>query len=175
MEFEEWRPVVGHEGMYEISDLGRLRSVTRYVRSVRSVAGRRLMQGRALRLKQGQFYLEASLRRPGGGQRTVPVHTLVAEAFIGPRPPGYWVCHNDGDRYNNVPTNLRYDTPRSNALDTVIHGNHPATQRTHCPAGHPYDAENTELRGGHRHCRTCHRTRERERKRAMRARAKEAA
>jgi hypothetical protein len=37
-------------------------------------------------------------------------------------------------------------------------------RKTHCPQGHPYSPENTSVRDGQRHCRTCHRERERARK-----------
>ena len=54
------------------------------------------------------------------------VHILIAEAFLGPRPEGLEVCHNDGNRNNNRPDNLRYDTRSSNNLDAYDHGRKPA-------------------------------------------------
>jgi hypothetical protein len=50
------------------------------------------------------------------------VHRLVALAFIGPCPEGFQVCHNDGNPRNNVPGNLRYDTPKGNTADKKLHG-----------------------------------------------------
>jgi hypothetical protein len=50
------------------------------------------------------------------------VHTLILEAFIGPRPPGMQCCHKDGNPLNNRLDNLRWDTPSSNSRDTVRHG-----------------------------------------------------
>jgi hypothetical protein len=52
-------------------------------------------------------------------------------AFIGPRPDGMSVCHNDGDLLNNHYTNLRYDTPKANTADMLIHGTRPLGERVH--------------------------------------------
>jgi hypothetical protein len=61
------------------------------------------------------------------------VHTLVCEAFHGPKPDGLECCHNDGSRNNNVPSNLRWDTRGSNQQDAIqmgtFHGN---SQRGEC-------------------------------------------
>jgi hypothetical protein len=50
------------------------------------------------------------------------VHTLVALAFIGPRPPGKQVRHLDGDCTNNYWKNLKYGTPQKNMDDRTKHG-----------------------------------------------------
>lgn len=49
------------------------------------------------------------------------VHELVTLCFLGPRPPGLEVCHNDGTRTNNDAGNLRYDTRQANALEGHAH------------------------------------------------------
>lgn len=66
-------------------------------------------------------YLGVALRVDG---RTVKAHVahLVAAAFHGQRPPGHDVCHNDGNRQNNEPTNLRYATRAQNLADRDRHG-----------------------------------------------------
>lgn len=50
------------------------------------------------------------------------VHSLVAEAFIGPRPNGMLCCHNDGNPLNNHYKNLRWGTPKENQADRKRHG-----------------------------------------------------
>jgi hypothetical protein len=54
--------------------------------------------------------------------KAVTVHRLVTRAFLGKRPTGLEVCHNDGNKQNNHISNLRYDTKASNELDKVRHG-----------------------------------------------------
>ena len=50
------------------------------------------------------------------------IHHLVAYAFIGPRPDGCHICHNDGNKRNNAISNLRYGTAKENYADDVSHG-----------------------------------------------------
>jgi hypothetical protein len=49
-----------------------------------------------------------------GRGKTRRVHTLVAEAFIGPRPDGMEVCHGNGTPTDNRAENLRWDTHKVN-------------------------------------------------------------
>ena len=51
-----------------------------------------------------------------------PIHWLVLEAFVGPRPKGMLGCHNNGSKKDNRISNLRWDTPQANADDRVKHG-----------------------------------------------------
>lgn len=102
---EEWRPVVGFEGIYEVSSCGRIRRVAN---GHGAVAGRMLSPNPN---KKG--YLRACLCRDGKAKQG-RVHTLVAEAFIGPRPEGCEVDHIDGNRQNNHVSNLRWVTPKEN-------------------------------------------------------------
>lgn len=89
------------------------------------------------------------------------VAALVMLAFVGPLPPGLETRHLDGDHHNNNRlTNLAYGTRSENQLDRVRHGTNPNAAKTHCPASHPYDAENTYWhQGRYRKCRTCRRDR----------------
>lgn len=86
------------------------------------------------------------------------VHSLVALAFIGPRPHGYEVCHNNGNPLDNRVDNLRYGTSADNKLDQVRHGTHEKAARAECRRGHAYDPLNTAITAtGARKCRSCHR------------------
>lgn len=119
---EQWKAVPGWEGWYEVSDEGRVRSVARV-----SIAGGAPAhyQARVLRGSPGKNgYPVVSLSRPNY-QRKAYVHSLVAAAFLGPRPEGLEVCHADGSRDNNRLSNLRYGTRRDNSKDMVAHGRAP--------------------------------------------------
>jgi len=72
------------------------------------------------RARQGR-YLVVCLRH-NGLQRTMGVHRIVLEAFVGPCPAGLQGCHNNGDAHDNRLENLRWDTPKNNTADQVKHG-----------------------------------------------------
>lgn len=144
---EEWRPVVGYEGFYEASSLGRIRSVDRLVR--RSATTMRRRRGQIIKA-HGEKYLLIEL-----SGKTYLVHRLVAAAFLGPCPPGLEVCHNDGDSQNNAVWNLRYDTHANNLKDAVMQGTHASTRKTHCARGHEFTPENTRIRKGRWNARAC--------------------
>lgn len=117
---EEWLPVVGMEGCYSVSNLGRVRSEKRVV--MRSNGLRQTIPARMLKTPPNRRgYPECYPQRDGGG-RVRLVHQLVMEAFVGPRPSGLMVCHNDGNPANPRLENLRYDTMAGNSADTIAHG-----------------------------------------------------
>lgn len=121
---EEWRPVIGWGDLYEVSSLGRVRSLDRVVHDLsRGGSPRaRVIKGRALKCYRHTFgYLQLRLCRSGVNV-PVYVHHLVAEAFLGPRPVGMEVAHNDGNPANSAASNLRYDTPKNNTSDQIRHG-----------------------------------------------------
>jgi NUMOD4 motif/HNH endonuclease len=117
---ETWLDINGFEGIYQVSDEGRVLSLERRVPHVR--LGIRLVHGRTLRAtpdKDG--YLNVVLSA-GGVKVPSSVHRLVLWAFVGPCPPGKEGCHCDGDPTNNRVGNLRWDTPGGNQADRVAHG-----------------------------------------------------
>lgn len=111
---EEWRPVVGWEHLYEVSSAGRVRSVDRIV--TRRVKGRILQP-----CLTPSGYPKITLSK-NGKVKDRSVHSLVAEAFIGPLPAGKEVAHNDGNKKNAVASNLRYATHAENLADRIQHG-----------------------------------------------------
>lgn len=109
---EHWKPVVGYEGLYEVSDLGRVRSL--YNKRTR-LGGGILCQGWC------KSYPMVSLRK-NKKSRTHTVHPLVLTAFVGPRPDGLQGCHNNGEATDNRLKNLRWDTRAANFADMARHG-----------------------------------------------------
>lgn len=138
---EVWRPVVGHEGAYEVSDLGHVRSLDRII----TFPDGRSRTARGRLLKVGSVRGAHQFVNLGKGKSRY-VHQLVAEAFLGPRPDGTEVCHNNGDPTDNRASNLRYDSHAGNYADMFEHGTHPQARKTHCPQGHEYNADNSSIR-----------------------------
>lgn len=149
----EWRPIDGYAGGYEVSSDSQVRSLDRLDAAGRPVRGRIL---RPARLQNG--YLSVALH--DGTQRTHYVHALVCAAFHGPRPEGAEIRHLDGDATNNVSSNLAWGTRSENNLDRVAHGTHHFAARISCSRGHEYTPQNTYMRLGARHCRTCRQVRQ---------------
>lgn len=147
---EEWRSVVGYEGSYEVSDRGRVRSLDRL-----DYIGRRRSGAMLHPFSDDGGYLCLTLRK-NGKPRKVTVHVLVLEAFVGPRPPEMLGCHWNDIPYDNRLENLRWDTRSANMRDAVRNGRHVLANRTHCPQGHEYTAENTyKYARGSRACIEC--------------------
>lgn len=178
---EEWRPIPGTDGIYEVSNLGRVRSLDRVITEKTGMCRRK--SGRVLKPFKGDRYDHQAVSIGAHDRRYV--HVLVLEVFVGPRPTGYEACHNDGDVHNNAVKNLRWDTPSANQQDRIDHGTHHWARRTHCERGHEYTPENTYIRRrtGPRYvevsearvCRECKRIRGREDARRSRARKRAAA
>jgi NUMOD4 motif/HNH endonuclease len=113
---ERWLPIVGFEGLYEVSDLGRVRSLGRVDSLGRKWSRQLLRLGIA-----GRGYAKVDLRKQGK-YAAVYVHTAVLTAFIGPKPPGHECAHKDGGLRNNRLSNLAWKTHRENEADKVRHG-----------------------------------------------------
>lgn len=117
---EKWKSVSGYEGYYEVSNLGRLQSLDRMI--VDKVGRKRSIGGKMLKLcLNSNDHYHATLSK-GNRRVSKKIHQLVAEAFIGPRPIGCEVCHNNGQPLDNEVGNLRYDTSAGNQADRLKHG-----------------------------------------------------
>jgi hypothetical protein len=82
-------------------------------------------QPRILQQRIHQAYYRVHVAHDWGFSARIPVHRLVALAFLG-EPPylGAYVLHNDGHHLNNCESNLRYGTPAENTADMLRHGSH---------------------------------------------------
>lgn len=122
---EVWKPIPGFDG-YEASSVGRIRSVNRKVRcyNVHGQVGWRRYPGKLLSPgQQSSGHLHVQIGKGNYDYSGENVHTLVALAFLGPRPsPDHEVAHWDGDPTNNRVENLRYATYREQRADMVRHG-----------------------------------------------------
>lgn len=160
---ERWLPVPGWEGLYEVSDLGRVRSLDRMVRTHHD--GRRLVRGRVLKPGRVSKYGHQGVifTKAGSGRYPFQVHQLVLLAFDRPCPDGMEVRHLDSNPANNALTNLTYGTRKENAQDRVQNGTDNNARKTHCPTCElPYDEANTYWYKGSRQCNNCRSRRTRE-------------
>lgn len=113
---EEWRDVIGFEGYYEVSNLGRVRSIDRTDSSGKFLQGRILKGGSG-----GERYITKSLWKENKWYNRM-VHRLVAEAFV-PNPNNLpQVNHKDGDTHNNRADNLEWVTPSENIQHCISAG-----------------------------------------------------
>jgi hypothetical protein len=113
---ETWLPVVGFEGFYEVSDLGRVRSLTRRVRSPR---GTRLHTGQVMTPVIDRDGYPRVILRVDGKHYTRKIHRLVCRAFNGPPNALHReVDHIDANRANATAQNLRWVSRGENAYFT---------------------------------------------------------
>lgn len=121
MEREIWKDIPEYEGLYQASSLGRIKSLNREQADkfgkVYKYKSKILKHG--TNKNDGRQYVVLSKE---GKTKSFNVHTLVALAFIGEKPNGYFVCHCDGNNQNNNIENLRYDTSNQNGIDIYRHG-----------------------------------------------------
>lgn len=146
---EEWRPVVGWEGVYEVSSKGRVKRV---------LGGAGKVVGRVLIGKVDKDGYPSVLLMHNNVKKYVRNHRLVCEAFHGPQPEGKpLVLHWDDDPANNDKDNLRWGDLSDNQADAVRNGGHWESSRNVCIRGHDISPEssNTYWQAGRRSCRVC--------------------
>jgi len=119
---EVWLPIGGYEGLYSVSNLGRIRSEARTCKAgfnkIRKVK-ERIMALPVCHSDHG--YRQVRLNRDNGG-RTFLVHLLVIRTFVGEPPEGMECAHLDGDRTNPALSNLEWKTHVENERDKRLHG-----------------------------------------------------
>ena len=108
---EQWRDVENTNGLYRVSSFGRVVSYTQRKNGYMKQA-----------VVGSHGYPVVSIKWADGTSQVRPVHTLVADAFLGPRPSGYFVNHKDGSKLNSALSNLEYSTPSQNTQHAVDTG-----------------------------------------------------
>jgi len=140
IEGENWKGVVGCEGIYHISNYGRLKRVS-------------LGTGRGFRGRIGKIlkwhphtrgYLTTSLCKDGVQENGVLQHRLVAMAFV-PNPNNYKsVNHVDGNKKNGCATNLEWCTNKQNTEHAISSGLFLVGER--CPTSKLKEGQVLEIR-----------------------------
>lgn len=122
---EEWRDVGGYESLYQISNLGRVKSLSRVCRSPFGVTGLRVVRERIRKVSlNSDGYPLVRLSKEGRTELFL-IHRLVAAAFLKKAPGKDWVNHKDLDKTNNCATNLEWCTPQENDHHATLFGAKP--------------------------------------------------
>lgn len=155
---EVWKPVVGWEDSYEVSNMGNVRSIDRPLTYKDGRKG--FIKGKPKKISAGAHGYPVTRLTRNGRTKGALVHRLVLEAFVGPCPPNMEACHANAIRTDNRLENLRWDTYSENQYDKGRVGVDHNRNKTHCPRGHLLAVPNirgTEARMGHRSCLACDR------------------
>ena len=115
---EIWKEIPGTDGRWAVSNHGR----------IKRLPGGRVKEERLLKLSsnaRGYWSINFHLDGRNGNATRYMVHNLVAEVFIGPRPPDHECNHKDGDKKNNRDTNLEWVTHSENMKHADRLGLHP--------------------------------------------------
>jgi NUMOD4 motif/HNH endonuclease len=118
---EEWRPVPGFEGLYEVSDQGRVKSLPKIANGAHGCVRHlpeRIIKGSLV--KASDRYHRRMVYLTDGKQHYV--HHLVLLAFKGPCPPELERRHLNGNPLDNRLSNLEYSTHQDNMDDKYDHG-----------------------------------------------------
>jgi hypothetical protein len=166
MTSENWRAVVGFEGLYEVSDQGRARTLGRI-----DTRGHRRPARLLTPSPDSEGYLKVALTPAsldGTPQKAIScrVHVLVLGAFVGPCPDGMEGCHGNDIPTDNALVNLRWDTPIANRADQARLRTGNTSDRTRktpvippgaCVRGHKVAGANAARRrdSGRERCRAC--------------------
>ena len=121
---EEWRDIKGYEKLYQVSNLGRVKSLPKFHRTSKFYSSIGYMSKEKILkpLKQSCNYLQVDLCDINGKRRKKYIHKLVAEAFIDNPNNLPQVNHKDGNKLNNSVDNLEWCTCKENILHGIKNG-----------------------------------------------------
>lgn len=120
-EEEEWMPFPEWEDYYEISDMGRVRSIRRAGIDRPRFGVRFYGGGIVKQLISNNGYPKVNLTKKGKrSQRNI--HRIVLRAFRGEPEHGQYACHNNGIKLDCRLSNLRWDSAKGNKEDDRLHG-----------------------------------------------------
>ena len=131
---EEWKTIPSYPN-YEASNYGNVRG-WKHRYGIRN-------KPHQLKPSVNGGYFQAVLSRKNKS-KTLKVHRLVLEAFVGSCPDGMQGCHNDGNPANNHISNLRWDTLSGNQSDRKKHGTWNGGDL--CPVAKLKESEVVEIR-----------------------------
>ena len=110
---EIWKWIPGYEGLYAVSDYGNVISFSK------NLSGRKI----SMKNSSGGYFCFVLYDR-SKNKSTISVHKAVMRAFVGECPDGYEIHHKDGNKQNNVLSNLEYITPKEHNKITLSRNPH---------------------------------------------------
>ena len=125
MENEVFKDVLGYEGLYQVSNYGRVKSLERkniFYCGLREEYLERPVKGKFLKIRNGVHSYQVTCLTKNGICKNKFIHRLVAEAFI-PNPENKpQVNHKDGNKKNNCVDNLEWCTAKENTRHAIKTG-----------------------------------------------------
>lgn len=123
---EEWKDIKGWEGIYQVSNTGKVKSLDRVIKNQYNINTKkfdlqRTVYGKILKpTVNPNGYYQVTLSRPGHKRKQVSIHRLVAEAFI-PNPDNLpMINHKDENKLNNRVDNLEWCTQAENIKHSCL-------------------------------------------------------
>jgi hypothetical protein len=114
---EIWKPIPGYEGLYEVSNLGRVKSLRR---------------NKIMSPGKDRCYRQVNLQDAAGRSYCAKVHRLVALAFHGAPPdPTFTASHLNGIGFDNRPENIVWESLKDNVARQAEHGTRPLREERH--------------------------------------------
>jgi len=131
MQEEIWKDVKNYEKYYRVSNIGKIKSLSRISNYTRNRLGKdeyvsRRIKGKILKLNTySKTEYKYIILHKNKINQSFLIHRLVLETFVDKCPTGMEACHNNGIRTDNRIENLRWDTHENNLKDTIKHGRRP--------------------------------------------------
>ena len=139
---EVWKDVVGYEGLYQISNMGNLKALSRTFKDVTGrirVFPEKIKKTCETSKREGkQGYLCSRLKDYFGKTKTLFIHRLVGEAFIENPENKQTINHKDGNKHNNYVENLEwcsYSENNQHALDYGLRDKYIGCVKKYKPIG----------------------------------------
>lgn len=117
---EIWKDIFEFDGLYQVSTHGRVKRLQKTVKRGRGIGASVILPDMILSPRNSsKGYLRVTLHK-GGKMKTFNIHRLVAETFIPNPDKKFTVNHKDGNKHNNLKSNLEWNTSKENIEHSIL-------------------------------------------------------